>query len=91
MIDAMLLADIASDQADGVVAMVTNAREQVVLDLSGQAESHVEPEVRVGCKVHALGDLHLCPRVIRVGVGIEDDVRNLGAWDEDGACSQVHA
>ena len=45
MVHAMLFADLAGDEADGVVAVVTNAREQVVLDLRGQAESHVKPEV----------------------------------------------
>mmetsp|Transcript_7649 Transcript_7649/g.16208 ORF Transcript_7649/g.16208 Transcript_7649/m.16208 type:complete len:437 (-) Transcript_7649:50-1360(-) len=87
----VLLANIAGDMADGVVAMVTNAREQMVFDLGGQSECHVEPEVRLRCKVDTLCDLHLSPRVILVGVRVEDHVGDLGTRNEDGPRGEVHA
>ena len=88
---SMLLADVAGDVADGVVAMVTDTREEVVLDLGGQSECHVEPEVRLRRKVHTLCDLHLGPGVIVLGVGVENDVGDLGARNENAPGGEVHA
>ena len=91
MVHTMLLANIAGDVANGVVAMVTDAREQVVLDLGGQTKRHVEPEVRLRSKVDTLCDLHLGPGVILVGVGVENDVGDLGTRNENGPGGEVHA
>mmetsp|Transcript_55375 Transcript_55375/g.103916 ORF Transcript_55375/g.103916 Transcript_55375/m.103916 type:complete len:370 (-) Transcript_55375:147-1256(-) len=91
MVHAMLLANLPCDEADSVIAVMTNAGEQVVLDLGGEPKGHVVPEVGVGSKVHALGNLHLRPGIIRVGVRVQDDVSNLGAGDEDCSSREVHA
>mmetsp|Transcript_78799 Transcript_78799/g.217908 ORF Transcript_78799/g.217908 Transcript_78799/m.217908 type:complete len:260 (+) Transcript_78799:499-1278(+) len=86
----MLLANLHDDLTALPVAMVPDAGKQVVLNLGGQAEGHVEPEVGLRCKVDALRNLHLCPRVILLVIREDDDVSNLRHGHEDGPSHAEH-
>ena len=61
---AVLRAHLPGDLPAGVVAVVADGREKVMLHLGGKAKGHVEPEVGLAGEVHALGDLHLRPGLV---------------------------
>mmetsp|Transcript_3067 Transcript_3067/g.9320 ORF Transcript_3067/g.9320 Transcript_3067/m.9320 type:complete len:289 (-) Transcript_3067:523-1389(-) len=85
VLNAMLLADLARQQADPVVAMVPDAREEVMLDLRRETEGHVVPKIRVRGEVAALRDLHFRPRLVLLRVREQDGMGDLRAGHEDEA------
>eukprot|EP00444_Apocalathium_aciculiferum_P061707 CAMPEP_0183600760 /NCGR_PEP_ID=MMETSP0371-20130417/180099_1 /TAXON_ID=268820 /ORGANISM="Peridinium aciculiferum, Strain PAER-2" /LENGTH=545 /DNA_ID=CAMNT_0025812841 /DNA_START=234 /DNA_END=1871 /DNA_ORIENTATION=+ len=91
VLNPMLLADLARQQADPVVAMVPDAREEVMLDLRRETEGHVVPKVRVRGEVAALRDLHLRPGFVLLRVREQDGMGDLRAGHEDEARGEPEA
>mmetsp|Transcript_12343 Transcript_12343/g.22208 ORF Transcript_12343/g.22208 Transcript_12343/m.22208 type:complete len:247 (-) Transcript_12343:107-847(-) len=71
--------------------MMANARKEMVLNLGGEPEGHMVPEIGIRGEVAALCNLHLSPRLVLPHVRVEDGMCNLRARQEDQTAGPVHA